>query len=118
MTKLAALVTIATLAACLVLPSRADAYFLTCSQAVNAILYGNQGQQGVAVGHAAGAVDVLAGLVCLTGGRTCSCLANVIAAQTDAFSNALASQLTSCVAFNPNDPAFGAAMRAARQICG
>lgn len=110
--KLAAALTLALLLAA---PLRADAYYLSCGNSVDLILSGNEALAGVAVGHAAGAVDVLAGLICLTGGSTCSCLSNVVSVQTERYADALANELISC---GTSDPAFGAALRAARQVCG
>ena len=82
---------------------------------VNAFLNGSDQDQAVVVGHSAGAVDVLAGLICLTGGRTCSCLSNVVTQQTERFAEIYAEQLLEC---GIGEPAFGPAMRAARQVCG
>ena len=101
--------------ALMLVPATGHAYFITCGVAVNALVNGSDADQAVVVGHAAGAVDVLAGLICLTGGGTCSCLSSVITNRTQQFADAYADQLLSC---GFNDPAFGAAMRAARSVCG
>lgn len=96
-------------------PTLSHAYALNCGTAVNAFLNGSDTEQAVVVGHSAGAVDVLAGLICLTGGRTCSCLSNVITARTEQYAEAYAEELLAC---GFSDPAFLPAMRAARQVCG
>ena len=115
MTKVALVMT---LAVCLILPSRAHAYTLTCAQAANAIVNGTTTQQAIAVGHSTGAVDVLAGLFCLGRLSQCACLSSVVVSQTDAFSNAFASELATCLNSSPDDPAFLPAMHAARDVCG
>lgn len=99
--------------AILVLPAQSHASFLTCNQAVDVILFGKEAERGVAVGHAAGATDVLAGLLCLTGSSRCGCLSNVVTSRTTEYSDALANELLGC----GNDPAFGASMRAAQRVC-
>lgn len=99
----------------LAVPSAGHAYSVTCGQAINAILNGSDTAQALIVGHAAGAVDVLAGLICLTGGRTCGCLASVVTSRPEDYGDAYADQLLAC---GDDEPAFGAAMRAARDICG
>lgn len=96
-------------------PTLAHGYAITCGAAVNAFLNGSDDDQTVVVGHSAGSVDVLAGLICLTGGRTCTCLSNVITGRTEQFAEAYAEELLAC-AFS--DPAFIPALRAARQVCG
>lgn len=115
MTKILATLALAT---CLILPSNAHAYTLTCIQSANAIVNGTTTQQALAVGHSAGAIDVLAGLFCLGRLPQCACLSSLISAQSDAYSTAFANELVACVNSRPNDPAFLPAMHAARDVCG
>lgn len=115
MTKILAFLALAT---CVLIPRGALAYTLTCSQAADAIVNGTATEQALAVGHSAGAVDVLAGLFCLGGLSQCGCLSSVVVSQTDAFSTAFGNELANCLNTRPDDPAFLPAMHAARDVCG
>ncbi|HEY8515083.1 MAG TPA: hypothetical protein VIS07_06205 [Candidatus Binatia bacterium] len=99
-------------------PNEARAYALSCSTAVNFILYGDDGDVGLVVGHSAGVVDFMAGIYCFTKHRACSCLSNLIVQRTEQFSEAFAARLASCATSRPRDPAFGPAVQAAADVCG
>jgi hypothetical protein len=113
-TKLAAALV---LAITIALPAESSAYYLTCGQATNLILNGSSQQQGIAVGHSTGVVDIYAGLICLAGGARCTCLANLFFTRLDAFSEAIATELSRCALVNPSEAAFGPALRAANTVC-
>jgi hypothetical protein len=99
-------------------PVGAHAYYLTCETSAQLILQGDDAQQGLAVGHSSGVVDVYAGLVCLTGGARCGCLSSLFFNRLDDFSEAFADELATCAVVTPDDPAFGPALRAAKRVCG
>lgn len=109
--------TIAALILVLAAASPASAYYLTCSRAASLILEGTDQQQGIAAGHSTGVIDVYAGLICLVGGRTCSCLSNMFVNRVSDYSAAMAAEINACLRTNPDEPAFGPALRAAKRVC-
>ena len=109
---------IALLVLVLLLPATAHAYSFTCNDVLLAAQSGDPQTQGAIVGEAYGVADVVGGLFCLVGAPTCNCLSNIVEFHNTDYASAFAQQINSCLANNPNDPAFLSAMRAARQICG
>lgn len=114
MKKLAASIALTIVVA---LPTGASAYYLSCGQVVNWILNGTTQQQGIVAGHATGVVDLYAGLICLTRGNRCPCLANIFTTRLDDFSEAMATELNRCVRDSPSEAAFGPTLRAANAVC-
>lgn len=94
-------------------PSFVHAYSLTCGDARLAVASGQLFAGGIVVGHLNGAADVMAGLLCLTGSPKCSCYSALI--DSDDFPRFYGQELNSCPS---GDPAFGAALRAAKKTCG
>jgi hypothetical protein len=99
-------------------PIKAEAYFLSCGVAADAILYGTPQQQGIAIGHGTGVVDMLTSLTCYVGGASCGCLDRLLINNVDAYSDAVAQELATCAVRTPNVSAVGPALRAAKRVCG
>ena len=96
-------------------PTIAHAYALSCGDARSLTLGSDRLGQGVVVGHLLGAADVMAGLYCYVRDPRCGCYSSLFQRSDDAFPNAYGQELATC---SFNDTAFGAALRAARDVCG
>lgn len=109
---------LSSLAILLVSPLRADAFFLSCGTAAAAILNGTAQQQGLAIGHGTGTIDMLTALSCFVGRPNCECLDRLLIDSPSAYSEAIGQELASCAVRSPNDSAVGPALRAAARLCG
>jgi hypothetical protein len=96
-------------------PTVAHGYALTCGDARALVLGSDRFGNGVVVGHLFGAADVFAGLYCYVRDPRCNCYASLFDRTDNAFPQAYGQQLTACA---DGDTAFGAALRAARDVCG
>lgn len=108
----------AILALSILAPIRAEAFYLSCGTAFNAIAFGSDNQRGIAIGHGAGVVDMLAALSCFVRKSNCNCLETLVTANLNAYSEAVGQELTACAASSPNVSAVGPIMRAAARVCG
>lgn len=106
------------LALSILAPIRAEAFYLSCGTAANAIVYGSDNQRGLAIGHGAGVVDMLAALSCFVRKYNCNCLDSLLTANLNAYSEAFGQELATCAAVSPGISAVGPVMRAAARVCG
>jgi hypothetical protein len=96
-------------------PTVASAYSLSCGDARNFALSSDRFANGVVIGHLFGAADVFAGLYCYVRDSRCNCYSTLFDRTDDAFPSAYGRELSNCAS---GDTAFGAALRAARDVCG